>query len=98
MSDYAVVNPATGLTVRTYPTTTDAELRDAITTADDAHRTWSASSTVAERAALVRRVSELHAERARQLAEIIVREIGKPIAQAIREVEFCVAIYEFYAE
>lgn len=54
MGDYAVVNPATGLTVRTYPTITDTELRDAIRSADDAHRTWSASSTVAERAALVR--------------------------------------------
>ncbi len=98
MSDYAVVNPATGLTVSTYPTITDAELRDAIMSADDAHRTWSASSTVAERAALVRRVGELHVERARQLAEIIVREMGKPIAQAVGEIEFCAAIYEFYAE
>jgi succinate-semialdehyde dehydrogenase/glutarate-semialdehyde dehydrogenase len=98
MGDYAVVNPATGLTVRTYPTITDPELRDAITSADDAHRTWSASSTVAERAALVRRVSELHLERARQLGEIIVREMGKPIAQAVGEVKFCAAIYEFYAD
>jgi succinate-semialdehyde dehydrogenase/glutarate-semialdehyde dehydrogenase len=98
MGDYAVVNPATGLTVRTYPTITDAELRDAITSADDAHRTWAASSTVAERAALVRRVSELHVERARPLGEIVVREMGKPIAQAVGEVEFCAAIYEFYAD
>ena len=98
MGDYAVVNPATGLTVKTYPTITDAELRDAIASADDAHRTWSASSTVAERAALVRRVGELHLERARELGEIIVREMGKPIAQAVGEVEFCAAIYEFYAE
>jgi len=98
MGDYAVVNPATGLTVRTYPTITDAELKDAITSADETHRTWSASSTVAERAALVRRVGELHLERARALGEIIVREMGKPIAQAVGEVEFCAAIYEFYAE
>ncbi|MGD0980752.1 MAG: NAD-dependent succinate-semialdehyde dehydrogenase [Solirubrobacteraceae bacterium] len=98
MGDYAVVNPATGLTLRTYPTITDAELRDAITSADDAHRSWSASSTVAERAALVRRVGELHLERARALGEIIVREVGKPIAQAVGEVEFCAAIYEFYAD
>jgi succinate-semialdehyde dehydrogenase/glutarate-semialdehyde dehydrogenase len=98
MGDYAVVNPATGLTLRTYETITDAELRDAITSADDAHRNWSASSTVAERAALVRRVGELHLERARELGEIIVREVGKPIAQAVGEVEFCAAIYEFYAD
>jgi succinate-semialdehyde dehydrogenase/glutarate-semialdehyde dehydrogenase len=98
MTDYAVVNPATGETVKTYPTITDAELTEVIGRADEAHRTWSASTTVAERAALVRRVGQLHTERARQLGEIIVREMGKPIAQAMGEVEFCTAIYDFYAD
>ena len=93
MTEYAVVNPATGETVKTYPTITDDALRDAIAGADGAHRTWSASTTVAERAALVRRVGELHTERAQHLAGIIVREMGKPIAQAVGEVEFCTAIY-----
>ena len=72
MTEYAVVNPATGETIKTYPTITDDALRDAIAGADEAHRTWSASSTVAERAALVRRVGELHTERVQHLAEIIV--------------------------
>jgi succinate-semialdehyde dehydrogenase/glutarate-semialdehyde dehydrogenase len=98
MSDYAVVNPATGETVKEYPTITDSELRDAIAAADEAHRTWSASTTVAERAALIRRVGELHTERAQELAEIIVREMGKPVAQAVGEVEFCTAIYDYYAD
>jgi succinate-semialdehyde dehydrogenase / glutarate-semialdehyde dehydrogenase len=98
MSDYAVVNPATGETVKTYPTISDADLKSAIARADDAHATWSKTATVAERAALVRRVGELHTEHAQRLAEIIVREMGKPIEQAIGEVEFCTAIYEFYAD
>jgi succinate-semialdehyde dehydrogenase/glutarate-semialdehyde dehydrogenase len=98
MTEYAVVNPATGETVKTYPTITDDALREAIAGADDAHRTWSASTSVAERAALVRRVGELHTERVQHLAEIIVREMGKPIAQAVGEVEFCTAIYDFYAD
>ena len=98
MTEYAVVNPATGETVKTYPTITDAVLRDAIAGADEAHRTWSASNSVGDRAALVRRVGELHTERAEHLAEIIVREMGKPMAQAVGEVEFCTAIYDFYAD
>ena len=98
MTEYAVVNPATGETVKTYPTITDAGLSEAIALADEAHRTWSASTTVSERAALIRRVGELHTERAQQLAEIILREMGKPIAQAVGEVEFCTAIYDFYAD
>ena len=95
---YAVTNPATGETVRTYDTITDAELETAIASADDAHRTWSKSTTVEERAALIRRVAELHRERRQELAEIIVREMGKPIAQALSEVDFAADIYEYYAD
>ena len=72
MSMYAVVDPATGETVKEYPTITDDELRDAIARADEAHREWSSAATVADRAALVRRVGELHSERRKELAEIIV--------------------------
>src|SRR5689334_18068809 len=98
MTDFAVVNPATGETVKTYPTISDADLDAAIARADETHRTWGSASTVQERAALVRRVAELHAENTQRLAEIIVREMGKPIAQAVAEVEFCADIYNFYAD
>ena len=98
MSTYAVVNPATGETVKEYPEIGDAELRAAINRAAEASRTWSGSSTVAERAALVRKVGELHSERRRQLAEIIVREMGKPIEQALMEVDFAAEIYAYYAD
>ena len=98
MSTYAVVNPATGETVREYPEIGDEELRAAIGRADDASRSWPSSTSVAERAALVRKVGELHSERRQQLAEIIVREMGKPIEQALMEVDFAGEIYGFYAD
>ena len=98
MTDYAVLDPATGQTVATYPTATDEQVAAAIAVADEAARTWGRTSTVAERAALVRRVGELHAERAEQLAAIIVREMGKPLADAIGEVEFAASIYAYYAD
>ena len=98
MSAYAVVNPATGETVREFAEISDEELRAAIERADRAARTWPGSSTVAERAALLRRVGELHVERRRELAEIVVREIGKPIEQALAEVDFTAEIYGFYAD
>ena len=41
-----------------------------------------------ERAKLVRRVGELHAERREQLAEITVREMGTPNEQALDEIDF----------
>ncbi|MFZ0089004.1 MAG: NAD-dependent succinate-semialdehyde dehydrogenase [Solirubrobacteraceae bacterium] len=98
MSDYAVVNPATGETVKTYATISDQDLNDAIGRAEAAHREWAASTTVSERAGLVRRVGELHNEQRERLGEIIVREMGKPIEQATGEVEFAASIYEYYAD
>jgi succinate-semialdehyde dehydrogenase/glutarate-semialdehyde dehydrogenase len=98
MSTYAVVNPATGETIKEYPEIGDGELRAAIERADQAARTWPSSSSVAERAALVSKVGELHSERRRHLAEIIVREMGKPIEQALMEVDFAAEIYGFYAD
>jgi succinate-semialdehyde dehydrogenase/glutarate-semialdehyde dehydrogenase len=98
MSDYAVVNPATGETVKEYPTISDSELDSAIGTAEDAFRDWSQNSSVAERAAIIRRVGELHVERREELADIIIREMGKPREQALGEIDFCGDIYGFYAD
>jgi succinate-semialdehyde dehydrogenase/glutarate-semialdehyde dehydrogenase len=98
MSDYKVVNPATGETLATYPLTTDAELEQAIASADAAAKGWARTSSVADRAALLRRVAELHRERRDDLAAIIVREMGKPLVAAEGEVDFAADITEFYAD
>src|ERR1044072_2400031 len=98
MSSYAVVNPATGETVKEYSEISDDELRAAIDRCDQASQSWPGSTSVADRAALVRKVSELHSERRDELAEIIVREMGKPIEQALMEVDFAAEIYGFYAD
>jgi succinate-semialdehyde dehydrogenase / glutarate-semialdehyde dehydrogenase len=97
MSLYEVVDPATGEHVRAYPTATDAEIRAAVDAAAGAHAAWSARS-IAERAAVVRRIGELHVERSAELGAIIVREMGKPLADAVGEVEFSGAIYDYYAD
>ena len=98
MSDYAVVNPATGETVKEYPTITDAGLETAIAAAEGAFNDWSKNTTVAERAAIMKRVGEMHIERREELADIIIREMGKPREQALGEIDFCCDIYGFYAD
>lgn len=95
---YAVTNPATGLTLRTFDSISDAGLDAAIADAEHAYRSWARETTVAERAALMRRVGELHVERKDELASIIAEEMGKPLGQAVGEVEFAGAIYEYYAD
>ncbi|UUY03569.1 NAD-dependent succinate-semialdehyde dehydrogenase [Svornostia abyssi] len=98
MADYAVVDPATGETLTTFPTITDDELARAIGRAHAAHAPWSRETALADRAAAIRRVGELHVARREDLARIIVREMGKPIEQALGEVDFSAAIYEYYAD
>ena len=98
MADYAVVDPATGSLIKEYPTIGDADLDSAVARAHAARGPWGSGTTVAERAAIIRRVGQLHEERKQELGEIISREMGKPVAQAIGEVEFSAAIYEYYAD
>ncbi len=98
MTDYTVVNPATGETLASFDTFTDAQIEEAVAAAAAAHREWSRSSTVAERAALVRRAAELHRERREELADIFVREMGKPREAALGEVDFAADIAEYYAD
>ncbi|MFS2242077.1 MULTISPECIES: NAD-dependent succinate-semialdehyde dehydrogenase [unclassified Microbacterium] len=97
MTDYAVVNPATGETVAGYDTATDEQIEQAIAAAASAAKVWGATAP-ADRAAVIRRIAELHRERKDELGAIIVREMGKPIAAAVGEVEFAADIIEYYAD
>ena len=98
MSLYAVIDPATGEVVQEYPTATDAEMDRALSAATRAYRDWSTTSTLADRAALIARVAELHSERRDALAAIIHREMGKHLDSALGEVDFSAAIYQYYAD
>lgn len=97
MTEYAVVNPATGKTEATFDTFTDAQIEDAVARAAAAAVTWAATSP-ADRAAVIRRIAELHRERRDEFAAIIVREMGKPIAAAEGEVDFAADIIEYNAD
>ena len=98
MSLYAVVDPATGDVIKEYPTATDEQIEKALASAAKAYREWSRSSTLADRVELIRKVAALHNERKDELAAIIQREMGKALDQAVGEVEFSAAIYEYYAD
>ncbi|AUI50174.1 NAD-dependent succinate-semialdehyde dehydrogenase [Arthrobacter crystallopoietes] len=97
MTLYAVTNPATGETVKEYPTATDVEIQTALERTDNAFRRWT-RSPLEERVKLLNRVAELYEERRDELAAIITREMGKPIRQAGFEVDIVASIYRYYAE
>ncbi|MFF0990406.1 NAD-dependent succinate-semialdehyde dehydrogenase [Kocuria nitroreducens] len=96
-SPYRSVNPTTGQVLAEYPTATDPQVQDALAAADTAFRAWR-SRPIQERAAVVARVRALFAERAEELAATITEEMGKPLAEARDEVEFCAEIFEYFAD
>ena len=98
MSAYAVTNPATGQVEASFPTISDAELKNAVNRASVAFENWGMTSDPHERARLIHKVADLHSERREHLADIIVREMGKPRQQALGEVDFSADIYRFYAD
>lgn len=98
MSNYAVVNPATGEKEKQYDQISDAGLSEAVAGAAQAFRDWSLKTSVADRAAMIQKVADAHLARREELADIVVREMGKPIEQALGEVDFCADIYGYYAE
>ncbi len=97
MSNYAVINPATGEVVKEYDTATDAEIQDALAAAEDAYQNWSRKTTLAERVELVKKLADLHMERLDELAAIFHREMGKPLNQCKEEVEFSAGIIAAFA-
>ncbi|HEX5294890.1 MAG TPA: NAD-dependent succinate-semialdehyde dehydrogenase [Streptosporangiaceae bacterium] len=94
---YQVVNPATGQLEREYPTATDAEISEILGRAERGYGSWRRRPK-AERAEILRRVAQLYADRAGELAAIITREMGKTTAEALGELEFTVGIYRYYAD
>lgn len=96
MSLYQIVNPATGVTEAGFPTTSDEELAIAVADADAAYRQWRLVD-LERRVAVLLRVAELHEQRARELAGLITREMGKPIRSALAEIQISADIYRYYA-
>ena len=98
IDDYAVIDPATGVRLATFPQASHADIDTALEAAASACGSWGRASSPAERAAMLRRVGELHGERREELAAVIGREMGKPRDEAVGEVDFCREIYKYYAD
>jgi succinate-semialdehyde dehydrogenase/glutarate-semialdehyde dehydrogenase len=98
MTQYAVTDPHTGERISDVPTDSDEQVLAAVAAAHHAFTTWGRTSTVADRAKLVRRVAELHTERRDELASAMNREMGKAMDDALGEVDFSAAIHGYYAD
>ena len=96
MTKYATVDPTTGKVLAEFATMPDADVEQALARAAGAYRSWR-EADLAERAAVLSRVADLHRQHDTELAKLMTLEMGKPIAQAKAEVELSATIYEYYA-
>ncbi|MCC7066934.1 MAG: NAD-dependent succinate-semialdehyde dehydrogenase [Burkholderiales bacterium] len=94
---FAVDDPATGATIGHVPDMGVTETERAIAAAARAQRAWAAQSAKA-RAAVLRRWFDLIVAHADDLAHIMVREQGKPLAEAKAEVLYGASFVEWFAE
>jgi succinate-semialdehyde dehydrogenase / glutarate-semialdehyde dehydrogenase len=97
MSDYKTVNPATGETVKEFPTLDEQGVDNALARATAGFASWRATSP-ADRAAVLSKVAQAYDERAGELAQVISLEMGKPVRQAAGEVKLSSMIYRYYAD
>jgi len=91
------VNPATGETVETVETHTDAEVDAALEGAHERYLEWRERS-LRERRELLADAADVLRERVEAYAELMTTEMGKPIAEARSEVEKCAWVCDHYAE
>ncbi|MDE3017013.1 MAG: NAD-dependent succinate-semialdehyde dehydrogenase [Pseudomonadota bacterium] len=91
------VNPATGEKIRDYPLHSAADVQAAIARAHECFLHWKTVSTD-ERARLLLRVAEILLTRKDGYARLIAREMGKPLKEAIAEVEKCAGCARYFAE
>jgi succinate-semialdehyde dehydrogenase / glutarate-semialdehyde dehydrogenase len=91
------INPATGTTIKRFKTATRGEIDAALDGAQRAFLAWR-QTPFAARGRLLRAAAAVLRERGRHYARIITLEMGKPIAQALAEVEKCAWACDYYAE
>jgi len=94
---YPVRDPATGAELARVPRLGAAETRRAVDAAAAAQPAWRAH-TARERAVLLRRFAALLAENEADLAMLITREEGKPLAESRGEVTYAASFLDWFAE
>jgi succinate-semialdehyde dehydrogenase/glutarate-semialdehyde dehydrogenase len=92
-----VVDPATGDRIETYDEHTEDEVAATLERATDRFEAWR-ERPIREREELLASAGEVLRENKREYAETMTREMGKPIEQAVAEVEKCAWACDHYAE
>ncbi|MGW8120940.1 NAD-dependent succinate-semialdehyde dehydrogenase [Staphylococcus xylosus] len=92
-----VVNPATGEVIETVAKGEERQTDFAIDAAKNALPTWS-KRTAKERSNYLNKVAEILRSRIDMIAEVITKEMGKPVKESKTEISLAIDYLEWYAE
>jgi hypothetical protein len=92
-----IADPATGELVGSTAIADAKDVDDAVAAANRALPLW-AGTHADERARILHRAAGLIVERLDAIAELLTREQGKPIPDAVKEIRFGVEVIRYYAE
>jgi len=91
------INPATGKLIKEYSEMSFEEVSGIIKKANIYQREWKDKS-FGERAPFLNKIAQLLKDRKQELGNLMTKEMGKPIAQSLSEIEKCAWVCEYYAE
>ena len=91
------VNPATGRPIAKYHNMSVEEINHKVKNARTALKSWK-SLDIAERCSLARKLGRVMRKNKDEYSRTITEEMGKPIRQAIAEVEKCAWLCDYYSE
>lgn len=94
---FDVLNPANGEVIGQSADCGAIDAENAIKAANNAFQSWQ-NTTAKTRSQLLYRLFELQTERANDLAELLTREMGKPLKESVGEINYGAGFLQWFAE
>jgi len=94
---FTTINPATEEVLAEYPEMSASDIEDILRETDTAFEAWR-RVPIGDRTDLLRALAAKLRERESEYADLMCREMGKPLAQASAEVEKCASVCDYYAD
>ncbi|MEM9925470.1 MAG: NAD-dependent succinate-semialdehyde dehydrogenase [Cyanobacteria bacterium P01_D01_bin.50] len=93
----ATINPATGETLKTFESLSDAEVSNAVQTAHEAFGNYRKTS-FKQRSEWMHKAADILEQDKADFAKVMTLEMGKPYQSAIAEVKKCALVCRYYAD
>jgi succinate-semialdehyde dehydrogenase/glutarate-semialdehyde dehydrogenase len=95
--DMETVNPTTGEVIESYDEDSPGDIDDALDRAASTFSDWQ-DVPLRKRETLIEAAGDVLRENEREYAELMTREMGKPISQAVAEIQKCQWLCDHYAQ